>query len=56
MTNGHVDTPEYKRNFKKGDYNSIRKHLAKLHWKAMLNKKSINVWQDTITFEIDKVI
>ena len=30
ITNGDVDIPEVKKNFKKGDYNSIRKHLAKL--------------------------
>ena len=43
-------------NLKKGNYKNIRKHLAKLDWKAILNNKSITLCWDAIKFEIDKVI
>ena len=46
----------YKRNFHKGNYEDMRKYLAKLDWNNMLmNKTAIECW-NILKYEIESII
>ena len=47
---------KYRRNFHKGNYKDIRKHLAKLDWNNMLrNKTAIECW-NILKYQIKSII
>ena len=49
-------TNKKRRNFHKGKYKDMRKHLAKLDWNNMLrNKTAIKCW-NILKYEIDSII